>query len=271
MPTLPTIPDDIGIIAGPTLIGINLNWGLLGVAMVQIYIYHLSSFKDPKWVKIMVYFLGALELIQSALASVDGYHWFAKGFGNMITLDDPYISAFDSPFLDGLIALMVQLFFCYRIWVLHKSYFLVAAVAIMSFTQAAGAMAVGIQGHIEGSLASIPKHLAAQILWLGGSALADTLIAGIMTYTLLKSRNSAFPTANKLVLKIVRLIIETNTLTASTALLALILVLAAPDKPTLSVPVYILCVRKTIHKHFFGSLEQSAITSAEKSSSHFRK
>ncbi|THV00212.1 hypothetical protein K435DRAFT_751372 [Dendrothele bispora CBS 962.96] len=234
---LPLIPDNIGIIAGPVIIGINVNWGLLGVAVVQLYIYHLSAPKDGKLIKTMVYVLGALEFIQSVLASVDSYHWFAAGFGNMKTLDDPYISAFDSPFLGGIIALMVQLFFCHRIWILHRSYIIVTVVAAMSFTQAAGAMAVGIQGHIGGSLALIPKHLVAEILWLAGSALADTLIAITMTYTLLKSRNNMLPASNKLILKIVRLIIETNTLTASIALLALICVLAFPDKPTLSVPV----------------------------------
>ncbi|THV00203.1 hypothetical protein K435DRAFT_837405 [Dendrothele bispora CBS 962.96] len=246
--SLPPIPDNIGIIAGPVIIGINLNWGLLGVAVVQIYLYHLSAPDDSKLIKAMVYILGTLELVQSVLASVDSYHWFAAGFGNMLTLDNPLLSPFDSPFLDGVIALMVQLFFCYRIWVLHRSYLLVAVVASMALTQAGGAMAVGIQYSqftlfITGSSGGLdvfdPETSCRgdSCLWLGGSALADTLIAITMTYTLLRSRSDLFPGANKLILKIVRLIIETNTLTASIALLALICVLAFPDKPTLSVPV----------------------------------
>jgi len=62
---------------------------------------------------------------------VDGYHWFGEGFGNMRILDETYISAFDSPVLDGIIALTVQLFFCYRIWIFQRSFILVGIVAFV--------------------------------------------------------------------------------------------------------------------------------------------
>lgn len=74
-----------------------------------------------------------LESVQTILATIDGFYWFATGFGNMITLNNPYISAFDSPFLDSVISLVVQFFFAYRIWVLTKSYILTAGVAIVSY------------------------------------------------------------------------------------------------------------------------------------------
>jgi hypothetical protein len=37
-----------------------------------------------------------------------------------IPTSNPYISAFDTPMLDGLISLIIQFFFCHRIWMLSK-------------------------------------------------------------------------------------------------------------------------------------------------------
>ena len=69
----------------------------------------------------LVYGIFLLETLQTALSGADIYYWFASGFGNMLHLGNPYISPFDTPVLCSLIALLVQGFFCYRIWLLIKS------------------------------------------------------------------------------------------------------------------------------------------------------
>lgn len=47
---------------------------------------------------------------------------FAAGYGNTIHLANIYISTWDTPFLCGIIAAVVQCFFAYRIWMLQKNY-----------------------------------------------------------------------------------------------------------------------------------------------------
>ena len=69
----------------------------------------------------LVYGIFLLETLQTALSGADIYYWFASGFGNMLHLGNPYISPFDTPVLCSLIALLVQGFFCYRIWLFNKS------------------------------------------------------------------------------------------------------------------------------------------------------
>lgn len=64
-----------------------------------------------------VYGLYFLETAQTALATADAFHWFAIGYGNMISLSQPYASSVDAPIMDGIIAFIVQIFFCWRIWV----------------------------------------------------------------------------------------------------------------------------------------------------------
>lgn len=69
-----------------------------------------------------VCFLYALEFAQSALLTADILHWFAIQLGDQasLSLSKPWYSSIDAPVLGGIIALIVQLFFCWRIWV---SYF----------------------------------------------------------------------------------------------------------------------------------------------------
>ncbi|KAG6900063.1 hypothetical protein C0993_003549 [Termitomyces sp. T159_Od127] len=51
-------------------------------------------------------------------------------------------------------------------------------------------------------------------LWLAGSALTDTLIAVIMTVLLLRSRTREIEQTDNILVRIVRLTVETNTITA---------------------------------------------------------
>ncbi|THU81381.1 hypothetical protein K435DRAFT_556720, partial [Dendrothele bispora CBS 962.96] len=97
------------------LVGFNLNWGLLGITIVQIYIYHLSFPNDSKYLKCIVYFLAVIDLSSSILIMADNYRWFGAGFGNMNTLTTPRLAPTACPILDGFIALVVQLFYSYRI------------------------------------------------------------------------------------------------------------------------------------------------------------
>ncbi len=81
-----------------------------------------------------------LETVQTALTGADAYYWFASGFGDIRHIDNSYISAFDSPFLSSVIALIVQFFFCHRIWKMEKKFWsfcvLTAAVRPSSFESA---------------------------------------------------------------------------------------------------------------------------------------
>lgn len=79
-----------------------------------------------------VYGLYILETAQTALSTGDAVRWFASGFGNMIDLSKPFFSAIDAPIMDGIIAFVVQLFFCWRIWVLGKSWPFSIAIAVVS-------------------------------------------------------------------------------------------------------------------------------------------
>jgi hypothetical protein len=66
------------------------------------------------------YIIFLLDTVQTALTGADVYFWFIAGFGNVERLKDSNFSPIDSPTIDAFISLIVQGFFCYRIWTLNK-------------------------------------------------------------------------------------------------------------------------------------------------------
>lgn len=61
-----------------------------------------------------------LETVQTALTAADIYYWFIDGFGNMERLKDSHFAPIDIPIFHGIVALVVQGYFCYRIWTLNR-------------------------------------------------------------------------------------------------------------------------------------------------------
>ena len=99
---------------------------------VWVSIVHIHLHDGISLSIISVYGLYMLETAQTALSTGDAMRWFAQGFGNMISLTKPFFSAIDAPIMDGIIAFAVQIFFCWRIWLLSKSWLFALAIGLVS-------------------------------------------------------------------------------------------------------------------------------------------
>jgi hypothetical protein len=69
----------------------------------------------------LVYSVCLLELVQVCCAGADAYYWFCSGFGNLEHFNTTYISPFDTPMIGAVVAFIVQLFYCHRIWKLRTN------------------------------------------------------------------------------------------------------------------------------------------------------
>lgn len=58
-----------------------------------------------------------VEIAQTVLATMDTFRWFVIGFGDMRTFSRTLMTPIDTAIMDGVIAMTVQLFFSWRIWV----------------------------------------------------------------------------------------------------------------------------------------------------------
>ncbi|KAJ7828711.1 hypothetical protein B0H13DRAFT_2373056 [Mycena leptocephala] len=231
-----TIPPDIALITGPTMLGICLNWGFMGLTTVQVYFYHTTFPSDTRTLKSLVYGLFVLDILQTVMVTADAFHWFVYGFGNMDRLNDTFLNSWDVPLLDAVISLVVQGFYCWRIHVLRKSLFLPILIAMISVTQCVAGIVTAVKAHQLGKLSLISTEVVEQTIWLVGSAVADLTIAVVLSWTLLRARNKRFQGSHGVITHIVYLTVETNALTAGVALIGLILFLAVPQHSTLVVP-----------------------------------
>jgi hypothetical protein len=76
-----------------------------------------------------VYFVFFLETLQTALTAADVYYWFVAGFGNADRLTgDSHFYAIDGIAMNIPISLIVQGFYCYRIWTLNKRWLWICVV-----------------------------------------------------------------------------------------------------------------------------------------------
>ncbi|KAK7459661.1 hypothetical protein VKT23_009643 [Stygiomarasmius scandens] len=218
------------------MLGICLNWGFMGILVVQTYFYHISFPNDSRMIKMLVYGLFVLDILQTVLVTADAFHWFVFGFGNMDQLDDTFLNSWDVPLLDAVISLIVQCFYSWRIHVLTSSWILPGIIVLISMTQCGAGIATAVEAHKLGKLHLISTEVAEQTIWLVGSAVADILITGVMTWTLLRSRSKDLPTSHGMIDRIVMLTVETNGATTMAAILSLILFLGVPKHATLVVP-----------------------------------
>ncbi|KAJ7136011.1 hypothetical protein C8R44DRAFT_976737 [Mycena epipterygia] len=238
---LPPIPPNIGSIAASQLIGSLLNFYLFGVLSVQIYVYRMCFPKDKTSIKSLVYIIFFFMALSTCLNAADAYFWYASGFGNLIQFSQAHISPFYTPIMGSIIALIIQLFFCYRIWIIKSTaLYLSIAIAFISVIQAIGGLGGGIKAYVAANQDHDEVRTVLVYMWLIGDALADVMIAGSMTFLLTQASHQNHRQTNDFVKRIVRLIVETNAFSAGVAILGLILFAGVPGTNYFVCPTMVL-------------------------------
>jgi len=220
-------PEDIRKITAPLLFGPLVNWALYGVLCVQTYVYSYNFPNDRLFTKCLVFFIFALETTQTALTGADVHYWFIEGFGNIEQLRNSHYAPIDIPLMSSVISLTIQTYFCYRIWTLSRNIWLCALISTTSVASAIGSSWGGFVSVLAGSYA-VSK--AALYLWSIPSAIADILIAAAMTMLLRRTRGNEALFSRFVLVRVVRLTIETNIITASVALASFVLYVAFPNE-----------------------------------------
>ncbi|KAI0686587.1 hypothetical protein C8Q76DRAFT_309185 [Earliella scabrosa] len=222
-----TTAVNIAEMAAPSLIGELLNWGLAGALTVQVYLYHILFPEDPLHFRLFVYAVFAVEWVQTGLVAQNSLSLYVYHFGDVDNLNSFGNAWFSVPVITGVVSIAVQLFYARRIWALGRSKVLVAVICL-AVIQSGAAIASGImiknmrRWHLNPS-----KTTPAIAVWLGGSALVDIIIAVAMTVLLLKSK-TGIRHSDAVVDKLVRIGIESGAITATIAVVDVILYAAVP-------------------------------------------
>ncbi|KAF8970235.1 hypothetical protein BDZ97DRAFT_1652686, partial [Flammula alnicola] len=216
-------------------IAVYLNWGFMGILCVQTYTYYIAFPNDRPLAKLIVYFVFALEVAQTVLVSRDVFAALAASVGSAdpgSMIDPIYNHWFSVPVAGGISGGVGQLFFAYRIWlmatngasgsqIITTSNLVLASASVVSALVSAGAFfhARTFSGLLDNSSSG---SMAAIGVWNGVGAVCDITISLSMPYYLMR-HGTGLPQTHIMVVKLVRLIIETGTFTAIVAILHLCL------------------------------------------------
>ncbi|KAJ7626055.1 hypothetical protein FB45DRAFT_1060588 [Roridomyces roridus] len=233
-------PLPLAELCGPLLIAYMLNWGLFGTLSVQLYLYYRAFPADRRIIKALVYTVYVFELVQTVLLTHDAFEIFAKGFGDVSALDRVHFDWYTAPLTTGIVAFIGQAFYAYRIYVVSKSYWIPILILMLSLTSNICAFVDAGLSRAAGVLPTAHTNETVVIsISLGGAALTDVLIALSFTYYLYKC-DTGFNRTHASIVRLIRLTIETGSLTALLALTNLTLFLVFPGKPFLFTPAAIL-------------------------------
>ncbi|KAJ7810204.1 hypothetical protein B0H14DRAFT_3151324 [Mycena olivaceomarginata] len=230
---------DIAKVTGPAPLGYLFNWCLFGTLTVQLYFYYQAFPKDRVLTKCLVYTVYVIESVQTVLVTQDAFSNFAYGFGEVTALLKLNFQWFPLPIMSGLVALIGQSFYAYRVYVLSNSWKTPLFIETFSLASSVGAFMTAYFTHQTsispfGNLEQLRRSSA---VWLGGSALSDVIIAACLTYYLLKS-DTGFRRTHILIVRLVWIIIETGCLTAVVAVITLIFFLRS--SPYFFTPAFVL-------------------------------
>ncbi|KAG7091711.1 hypothetical protein E1B28_008112 [Marasmius oreades] len=170
-------------------------------------------------------------MVQTLMVAHDAMQTFGYGFGDLDAVDSVQTIWFHSGVLSGIIACVIQNYFAYRIYILSHSKIIPAVVSLLAWTQCVAAIAMSVMAETNGSTSKVAidkTMLPIAVLWLGGSALCDILIALTMTY-MLSGYDGGFRKTQDRINQIIRLTMETGSLTATFATVDLILFTVSPS------------------------------------------
>ncbi|PBK58813.1 hypothetical protein ARMSODRAFT_946100 [Armillaria solidipes] len=241
--TMQPVPADYPVerLSGPEVVAYLLHWGLFGTLTVQLYLYYLAFPKDRIFIKYLVYGVYIAEFIQTMLLTHDAFASFGYGFGDLETLTEVRFGWLTVPIMGAAAACVGHAFYAYRIFILSKSRIVPAFVIFVSLTSFVAAIITGVDSFQAGDITELNDRKTSLSIGItcGGVALCDIVIAVYMAYYLLRS-NTGFHRTQILVTKLIRLTIETGSLTAVVALATLILFFAFPHQTFYATPALVV-------------------------------
>ncbi|KAF9020211.1 hypothetical protein BDZ89DRAFT_1020304 [Hymenopellis radicata] len=219
----------IATLSGPMIIGFLMNACLFGTLTVQLYLYYEAFPEDRLFNKCLAYGIYIMEFVQTVLIMHDAFAMFGSGFGDVQAITDIHFEWFSIPTLSGLVAFVGQTFYAYRIYTFTKRRAFPVVILAISLTSSIAGFVAGAFTFEAGNLTRVNnRRLTTAVgVWCGGAALSDTLIATCMTYYLLQS-DTGFRHTHALISKLIRLTIETGSVTALVNITALVLFFALP-------------------------------------------
>jgi len=211
---------------GPVFLAHCFNWSLYGLLCLQIYMFYASFPRDALHTKALVYGLFIIDTISIALATYSGYWIFVKNWGQNSVFTDLGWSWATIPASSGLVAFIVQTFFAYRIWIISKNWFMSLFIIILSGVACGFSFATAMEiGRLQTFTYARNRT---PTIWISFAIAADFFVCVTLVYYFLKVP-TGFKVTNRIVIRLVRIAIETALVTIVAAVVKLFLIFTKSD------------------------------------------
>ncbi|KAF7342562.1 hypothetical protein MSAN_02012600 [Mycena sanguinolenta] len=193
---------------GPWLVGGCLDLFLQGILSAQ-FVSYFSFYKDDKTaLRIVVMILAVMSVLKSihsfAVVWIQSIVYFGDLQGAILLNYTTWWQS-GTPLIVALCGLYVQSYFCYRLWVISKTWYVVLPIAIIFVF---GFLSVAVATYfisVDNSI-QISNWFAAH---LGSVFAGDVLMSSATAYFLIKSKTDVLPQTVGLINSLVRLTFQT--------------------------------------------------------------
>ncbi|KAJ7184650.1 hypothetical protein C8R46DRAFT_1299936 [Mycena filopes] len=209
----------------PVFIGTISEWGLLGVLLVQTWIYFSAFQKDKPIAKALVWIILLIEVLETLANTRDTTRIFGIYWGDLEVANSIGWAWFSVPIIGSISAAIGQGFFSYRVYILsQRKLYAPALILALTMVQLAAGIWSGVEICLAKRFSDLQNtNVVPTALWLGTTSLCDLIIVGSTTFYLLKSRSSILKSTNAIIYRVVKISVETGMICALFAIFDLYL------------------------------------------------
>ncbi|KAJ6594854.1 hypothetical protein B0H19DRAFT_1366610 [Mycena capillaripes] len=227
MTTLTTASQKVQDLFGPMLIGVLLNTTLYGVLLVQMSMYYKHYKQDRKWFRYLAFYLLIAETANVVFDVGLIYEPLITRYGTAKAREVSPLLLRPDAAVTVAISTPIQLFVAWRIQVITHSYFFPIIIGLTSLISFAGGLSVTTMVTLHSNYSSFANLHPFVTTWLSASAACDVILSAALIYSLY-TRKSGERSTDRYINRIIRLTVQTGSITAIAALLDLFIFLFSP-------------------------------------------
>ncbi|KAJ3817192.1 hypothetical protein F5880DRAFT_1605166 [Lentinula raphanica] len=234
---------------GALLIGVLISGGLWGISCSQTYLYFSAFYHhDTVRLKLLVILIFVFDTAHQVMLSHSIYMYLVSNFGNLNYLGTVTWSMIVMVLLSALIAVMYQLFMCWRIWILSNKngYWIGPTVTIVlaSFAITIAYFEKCWSDDTWSELANLSKLSRA----INGLNFGGDITVTFATVCLLRHSKSGVRRTDALMNRLIKFCMKTGLLTTICAVLSLI---SISIWPTTFVYITFYCILARLYANSF--------------------
>lgn len=231
------------------VIGCILNCLFLGVTLSQSYSYYRNYRRTDR--PLYLWTVGTLvvvDIFHSAITCYTVYDWCVINYSNPSILSVSPWSFTIEPMITGLVAMVVQLFYAWRVYAVSNHRLLIPITIItLSVVQCAWSIASTVRiVQLDAQFSQFATFEYGVIIWLTAAAAADCLISGSLMYYLSAHTGEHSLSSSAIEIIILRTI-ECNSLSTMAAIANIILFVTAAQTGTWHVAAQLVLVKLYIN------------------------